>query len=92
MNKLKLDFEDLKVESFETSPEPEEDEGTAYGLLGHSDTSCLQIDCQCPTGTNTCATTCTCSTCGGSCNGGCGSGNTFGSTCPASCTQIICEP
>lgn len=40
MRKLKLNFEDLEVESFDTAPETAGREGTVYGLGYTEDPTC----------------------------------------------------
>jgi hypothetical protein len=70
MKKLKLDLEDLAVESFATTPEPRAEGGTVFG----QQCTCY-TQCTCPG----------CPTCAASCNGtcvNCGS-NVF--TCDYSC-------
>lgn len=75
MKKLSLDLDQLAVESFDTS-EARRSMGTVRGH-GLTDTTCMQMICDCPTGSgDTCeAQYCsgdTCDTCYDSCNGGCG--------------------
>jgi hypothetical protein len=86
MNKLKLDLEDLSVESFATTPEPRAEGGTVFG----QQCTCY-TQCTCP-GCPTCDASCngTCGgTCDASCNGTCG--GTCGATCYASCYGT-CDP
>jgi hypothetical protein len=69
MRKLKLDLEDLAVESFATTAEPRRESGTVFG----QQCTCY-TQCTCP-GCPTCDASCngTCGgTCGASCNGTCG--------------------
>ncbi|MCG8454976.1 MAG: pinensin family lanthipeptide [Holophagales bacterium] len=94
MKKLKLDLDDLKVESFETTPETgEEAKGTVYGYITQDLTIC--DGCNDPTNQNTCASTCG-STCGNTCGSTCGTtcastcGNTCGATC--GCGGLTCQP
>jgi hypothetical protein len=77
MRKLKLDLEDLSVESFATTPESRGEGGTVFG---QNHCTCY-TQCTCP-GCPTCDATCNGScvnTCASSCNGTCG--NTCGDTC-----------
>ncbi len=69
MRKLKLDVEDLSVESFATTPEARGEGGTVFG---QNHCTCY-TQCTCPG----------CPTCDASCNGTCG--GTCGATCDASC-------
>jgi hypothetical protein len=76
MRKLKLDLEDLAVESFATTPEAHRVGGTVFG----QQCTCY-TQCTCP-GCPTCDASCNGScinTCAASCNGTCGG------TCDASC-------
>ncbi len=80
MRKLKLDLEELAVESFATTPESRGEGGTVFGQ-NHC-TCYTQCTCPgCPTCDASCNGTCggTCATCAASCNGTCGA------TCAASC-------
>ena len=72
MKKLKLDLDDLKVESFETTPETGNPRGT---VVGYGDTfgRCETFDLI------TCFEPCETSTCGHTCARTCN--NTCGSTC-----------
>jgi hypothetical protein len=79
MKKIKLDLDDLKVESFDTSPEGAEGE-----VFGYCNTTppCATCDSTCP---NTCPATCP-ESCGA--HSACGSCpvrsclETVGATCP----------
>jgi hypothetical protein len=99
MKKMKLSLDDLKVESFQTTPEGAEgDRGTVYGYISCDLTICQECGptCACtrdPSCNGTCAASCngTCyASCGGtcnvSCNGGCG-----GLTCPEVCGTFACH-
>jgi len=96
MHKLKLDLDQLTVESFDTDASGMAPRGT---VRAHSD-FCVRTDICVPTqGELTCGDTCdnTCNTCGASCGGGCGSGfSCFGScaetcnTCFTNCEQESC--
>jgi len=86
MQKLKLQLEDLAIDSFETSP-PQKPKGTVFG----EQCTCY-TQCTCP-GCPTCDASCN-GTCGGtceaSCNGTCGNtcwtcGVSCGGTCEYSC-------
>lgn len=88
MGKLKLDLNELQVETFDTSPEENEARGTVQGhyVSGEPEfctdfTICIEI-CPLPTrGTcASCGNTCG-GTCGHSCGGTCASCNTCGGTC-----------
>ena len=71
--KLRLDLEDLSVESFDTTPSEHRREGTVFA----QQCTCY-TNCTCP-GCPTCDASCN-GTCGGTCNGTCGE-----NTCAASC-------
>ena len=89
MKKLKLDLDDLKVESFETTPEVSNSRGTVVGYGFNTFGRCETFDlltCFEPCETNTCGHTCanTCAnTCGSTCGNTCGA--TCGSTCGSTC-------
>ena len=73
--KKKLNFDDLKVESFQTTPENDESgKGTVFGYAYTEDTLCVG---------STCGWTCTCITCTPTCGWTCG--HTSYNTCAASC-------
>ncbi len=72
MKKLKLDLEDLSVESFATTPEPRAEGGTVFG----QQCTCY-TQCTCP-GCPTCDASCN-GTCADSCDFSCG--DTCGDTC-----------
>lgn len=74
--KKKLSLDDLKVESFQTTPEENESgEGTVFGFGAYTEeTACVG---------STCGYTCTCITCVATCRWTCGW--TSMGTCPASC-------
>jgi len=82
MNKLKL--EDLAVESFDTTPQAENERGTVFG-----EQECTCHTCTCP-GCPTCYASCqtNCDTCQESCYGSCEwscDGTCVGQTCWDSC-------
>ncbi len=91
MKKMKLSLDDLKVESFETTPESKDDsQGTVFayftpGLGNTCDPGCTNATCgpTCATCDSTCVNTCG-NTCGSTCEGTCAS-NTCGNTCLATC-------
>lgn len=91
--KLQLRFDDLEVESFETTPGVGEgQDGTVVGLAGqNTDLSCFPVDCDLVEGAS-CGTACpnqtVGSTCGGSCGGSCVNTclSTCGGTCSPSCS------
>jgi hypothetical protein len=83
MKKLKLDLEDLSVESFATTPDPRRDGGTVFG----QQCTCY-TQCTCP-GCPTCDASCN-GTCGGTCEASCN--GTCAGTCGASCNGTCgCE-
>jgi hypothetical protein len=79
MKKLRLQLEDLHIDSFTTTP-PERPKGTVFG----EQCTCW-TQCTCP-GCPTCDASCN-GTCGGSCNGSCGAtcDGSCGGTCDWSC-------
>ena len=83
MSKLKLQLDDLAVESFDTTA-PRKEKGTVFGEQCTCATNCTCPGC--PTCDHTCAYTCddatcpNCPTCAASCNGTCA-----GATCDGSC-------
>lgn len=74
MNKLKLQLDELRVDSFDTTP-VQKQKGTVYG----EQCTCYTI-CTCPG----------CPTCDASCNGTCDDANTCGNTCNGewTCQQV----
>jgi hypothetical protein len=76
MHKLRLQLEDLVIDSFSTTP-VRRAKGTVYGEQCTCPTACT-----CP-GCPTCDASCN-GTCDASCNGTCG-GASCGATCDASC-------
>jgi hypothetical protein len=94
MNKLKLDLDQLTVESFDTDASGIARRGT---VRAHS-VFCGPTEVCIPTqGELTCGNTCeTCNgtcpdTCAASCGGGCTAGNTCFGTCGASCFDPTCN-
>ena len=89
MNKLKLDLDDLAVESFATTPEPHREGGTVFG----QQCTCY-TQCTCP-GCPTCDASCN-GTCDASCNGTCGDTcnacATMDYTCGVDCDPYSCLP
>ena len=98
MKKMKLSLDDLKVESFQTTPEGGGGgDGTVFGYISCDLTICAECPPGgCPTQDPSCNGTCgqscngTCyescnGTCGASCGGGCG-----GLTCPEVCGTFAC--
>jgi hypothetical protein len=90
-SKLKLNLDELSVESFDTT-RTEQKKGTVFGEQCTCWTACGQNTCPgCPTCDNTCAGTCafTCddASCAGTCDASCNG------TCEASCngTCAYCE-
>jgi hypothetical protein len=86
MKKLKLDLEDLSVESFATTPESRGEGGTVFG----QQCTCY-TQCTCP-GCPTCDASCN-GTCGGTCGGTCEAScnGTCDFTCDYSC-GAGCDP
>ena len=82
MNKLKL--EDLAVDSFDTTPEPEEKRGT---VLGEQLCTC-PTNCTCPgcpsCGWASCQTNCN------TCDATCGGNQTCWDSCDGICTTNFC--
>ncbi len=89
MRKLKLDLEELSVESFATTPNRPAEGGTVFGQQCTCYTQCTCPGC--PTCDASCNGTCggTCAgTCDASCNGTCGCTaeyTCYGQTCNDSC-------
>jgi hypothetical protein len=80
MRKLKLDLEELSVESFATTPEAHRESGTVFG----QQCTCY-TQCTCP-GCPTCDASCN-GTCGGTCGATCDAScnGTCDGTCDLSC-------
>ncbi len=101
MKKLKLEIENLAVESFDTSAS-EKPKGTVFGEQCTCQTACTCPGC--PSCDYTCAYTCddatcpACPTCAASCNGTCNEASCYGTcgeytcgfTCYESCRQWQC--
>ena len=91
MNKLKLKLDDLRVDTFQTTPAPKE-KGTVFGEQCTCYTQCTCPGC--PTCDASCNGTCDAScngTCDASCNGTCGWTCDFGcQTWDASCDGYTC--
>jgi hypothetical protein len=80
MSKLRLQLDDLTVDTFHTlSPEP--DKGTVFGEQCSCDTVCSCPGC--PTCDQTCPYTCDDDTCGGQ-------GTCYGNTCEGTCFRDGC--
>jgi hypothetical protein len=98
MNKLKLNLEELAVESFATTPDSRVEGGTVFGQQCTCYTQCTCPGCPtCDASCNgTCGGTCEAScngTCGGTCDASCidtCAGFTCGYTCDASCIDGTC--
>jgi len=75
MKKMKLSLDDLKVESFQTTPENDADrEGTVFGFISPGPGNTCDPGCT-DTLQASCNGTCddpTCSTCGSTCGSSCG--------------------
>ncbi len=106
MKKLKLDLDDLEVESFQTTPDAgDSQEGTVYGYLSFGPGNTCDAGCTGNTacrvctnhtlcGQNTCGAGCTDHTnCGqNTCAGGCTANTNCGQyTCAAGC-ECITQP
>lgn len=96
MKKLTLNLDELRVESFETTPPLQDQRGT---VNAHSEqtTEGDTDDWRCyklPGATQgaTCMATCqaTCNTCNYSCDGTCGGGTCFGDSCVCWTTPEYC--
>jgi hypothetical protein len=98
MRKLKLHLDDLRIDSFSTTP-AEKPKGTVFGEQCTCYTQCTCPGC--PTCDASCDGTCNAScngTCDASCNGTCGTSyeatcyyvNTCGDTCFVSCRMTEC--
>jgi hypothetical protein len=81
-SKLKLNLDQLSVDSFDTSAQ-QATRGTVHGEQCTCPTACTCPGC--PTCDATCANTCDDYTCAASCNGTCGA-----ATCGNSCRQTDC--
>lgn len=86
MHKLKLDLDQLAVESFDTNPSDSARRGTVQGFVPTPAATCFIT---CPTCYNTCAS------CGGTCDNSCGgtcycSGYTCGGSCGGTCNEVTC--
>lgn len=94
MNKLKLQLEELRIDSFDTSPAAKS-KGTVFGEQCTCWTQCGQNTCPgCPTCDATCNGTCD-GTCDASCNGTCGGYSCdYGScyvTCDVTNAHVVCS-
>ena len=87
MKKLRLQLEDLRIDSFTTTP-VEKEKGTVFGEQCTCNTACTCPGC--PTCDASCNGTCdySCDTCGGSC----GAGDSCYQTCAlySGCTPYNC--
>ena len=100
MNKLKLQLEDLLVDSFDTTPVQKE-KGTVFGEQCTCYTNCTcpgcpSCDATCPA---TCAYTCDDASCAGSCGASCYGSCDYscdctngGDTCAFSCNGMATYP
>ena len=79
MRKLRLDVEQLTVETFEVTRAAERERGTVRGHLTNNVITCDNTDCN----QNTCLDTC--ATCPNTCWYSCG--DTCPGTCPNTCAQ-----
>src|SRR5687768_9291815 len=94
MHKLKLDLDQLTVESFDTNPDESAQRGTveahSHACVSPFET-CAALGC--PTGTcdASCATCATCVSCYGTCYT---CANTCGDSCYGTCVSCLteCEP
>ncbi len=99
MKKMKLSLDDLKVESFQTTPEVAGEEGTVVGYITCDLTVCNECGPGCGSTrqascNGTCAASCngTCDpSCGGTCSSTCSGCGGSGVTCLGSCnTDFAC--
>ncbi len=81
MKKLKLDLNDLKVESFETNPHFVKRQGTVQGFKTETANTC---DEACQATLDSCIVTNCGSTCGATCDATCPA------TCGDTCDNITC--
>lgn len=97
MPKLKLDLDQLVVESFDTHASGIAPRGT---VRAHSELcvptfgefSCVDTCGTCALTCDTCDGTCSCGgSCGYSCGGGCSGGYTCGGTCVGTCVDPTCN-
>lgn len=87
MKKMKLSLDDLKVESFQTTPEESNDKGTVVGYITCDLTLCEECGVGCgATQTPSCNGTCDPS-CNGTCDPSCG--GTCDATC-SGCNGVTC--
>ena len=84
MNKLKLQLDDLRVDTFQTTPAPRE-KGTVFGEQCTCYTQCTCPGCPTCAGYGTCDASCN-GTCDASCNGTCGA-----FTCGFTCYYTECD-
>lgn len=101
MRKLRLDMDELRVESFDTTAAGGARRGTvrgnADGVASAEPDTCQSQDAQCSDDSN-CAQSCpwTCAgdpvSCGGSCEGSCHTcPDTCGRTCGETCDYVSCD-
>jgi hypothetical protein len=89
MAKLKLQLEDLMIDSFDTTP-VEKAKGTVFGEQCTCWTQCGQNTCPgCPTCNASCNGTCDASACNGTCDASC-NGTCGGYSCAYTC-DWTCE-
>ena len=88
MNKLKLQLEDLVIDSFSTTP-VRRAKGTVYGEQCTCPTACTCPGC--PTCDASCGGTCG-GTCDASCYGSCGDTCDCGTAYDVSCNGYSCDP
>lgn len=89
MKKMKLSLDDLKVESFQTTPENDANEGTVFGYITPGPGNTCDPGCT-DTLQASCNGTCddpTCSTCEPTCGSTCGCPPV---TCPEMCGTFAC--
>jgi hypothetical protein len=96
MKKLKLDLDDLRVDSFDTTPAAAAGErGTVHGQYPETYRGCNTDEETCDSCFGSCGDTCgyscngTCGTCAESCNGTCNTCYTNCGSCPG---QWSCDP
>jgi hypothetical protein len=91
MSKLKLELDELAVESFDTLPADDARRGTVEAFASVGDSTCRQAICYYDTYAPTCAGA-TCATCDNSCAGTCdySCNDPSCATCLTYCGQMSC--
>lgn len=84
-SKIRLDLDELAVESFPTTAPDDPSAGTVFALASDGST-CAQLQCTCDSDNGTCDGSCN-YTCALSCGSGCGTGTT---TNPGDSKDVTC--